>query len=557
MFNRINNGLETTDGIRSKNNIPNHSFYNEKSLILFKYVTLETPPHVIQFYKNKYSYEQNVYYTGRGEMPRNFSFIDDSIYHFQSFENNRFHIPLMTYWTKFEDLDENQLAWYLCWRNCILRNQYPDTDLSYIILFAYELLNYSFNRNAAFNASMLYRLIEGYKEREYRVERYITSWLNDFLFECNRPDLVTESNMDYHYIPPLYEKIHSNQIWSSISFTAWKPYIIRYDNETEFFLKNRNKIYNIFKSSIHLLRNEYELQHRHIIDEWFEIKHESSEQNLFSSAVIERPVSKRICSTIQYIATDQLHNDVTQFLKLSEKIAQFLYDSSFDDRMVPKEIDNFLPEGLEEKIIHFLVSQKQGKREKERFKIVQESISQKGSLIPPQNISDNEELKQSSKELQFDFQRIKSLQQESDQMLHVFENYYEAIEEAIEENINTDIQPNNENEVNDNLETRIVKPLDDSPLTTISDYTENELFLNSLNIIEKNFLQQFKSDQIKIYEANLYLKEKGHMLTTIVDSLNQKALDHLEDIFLEEENEYYKVCEEHIKIFNQIKEEQY
>ncbi len=71
---------------------------------------------------------------------------------------------MFAYWTTFEKLDGSQKKWYFYWREQVLNGKYPDTDLSYVILFMYELMNYTFNQSSAFNISMMVRLHGAYQE---------------------------------------------------------------------------------------------------------------------------------------------------------------------------------------------------------------------------------------------------------------------------------------------------------------------------------------------------------------------------------------------------------
>lgn len=80
----------------------------------------------------------------------------------------------------FRSLNHRQKQWYFYWRSCVLSKNYIDTDLSYIFIFVYELLNYSFNKNAAFNISMLERLRDAYSSRYNTLEKYLNRWINDF-----------------------------------------------------------------------------------------------------------------------------------------------------------------------------------------------------------------------------------------------------------------------------------------------------------------------------------------------------------------------------------------
>src|SRR5699024_4364098 len=79
-------------------------------------------------------------------------------------------VPLQEYWTTFRDLNDRQREWYLYWRTQVLNKNYLDVDLSYIILFIYELINYSFNSNAAFNLSLMEKIYHEYNSRQPKLK---------------------------------------------------------------------------------------------------------------------------------------------------------------------------------------------------------------------------------------------------------------------------------------------------------------------------------------------------------------------------------------------------
>ena len=50
-------------------------------------------------------------------------------------------VPFMHYWPTYRDMDGAQLRWYFFWRTQIRKDNYLPTDLSYIFVHIYEILN--------------------------------------------------------------------------------------------------------------------------------------------------------------------------------------------------------------------------------------------------------------------------------------------------------------------------------------------------------------------------------------------------------------------------------
>jgi len=51
------------------------------------------------------------------------------------------YVPFMSYSPQYVQLSDAQLKWYLWWRSCVRRGEYPKTGQAYIMLFICELIN--------------------------------------------------------------------------------------------------------------------------------------------------------------------------------------------------------------------------------------------------------------------------------------------------------------------------------------------------------------------------------------------------------------------------------
>lgn len=50
-------------------------------------------------------------------------------------------VPFMSYWPTYDSMEKSQQAWYFYWRSQVRKENYIDTDLSYIFVYIYELLS--------------------------------------------------------------------------------------------------------------------------------------------------------------------------------------------------------------------------------------------------------------------------------------------------------------------------------------------------------------------------------------------------------------------------------
>jgi hypothetical protein len=90
-------------------------------------------------------------------------------------------ISFMSYWPTYSSMTEPQRNWYFYWRNQVRKGFYPDTDLSYIFIHIYELINNIGVKDADDSCSQLCLLWLNYRERYPRLDRYLTDWVTDYI----------------------------------------------------------------------------------------------------------------------------------------------------------------------------------------------------------------------------------------------------------------------------------------------------------------------------------------------------------------------------------------
>jgi hypothetical protein len=171
-------------------------FYDEKELTFPHYQELQTPQHILDFYERLEA----------GRVTHQ-PLISASLKHAFTPGTSTDYTRFNSHWTAFQSMSRGHLNFYFFWRQQALNGIYIKTDLSYLLLFAYELINYSFNKSASFNASILERLQEAYKERIPDVNKYLNDWLSDLLIEAGRSDLTAHLLDQQNHLPRLYTAI--------------------------------------------------------------------------------------------------------------------------------------------------------------------------------------------------------------------------------------------------------------------------------------------------------------------------------------------------------------
>lgn len=582
-------------------------FYSEDDIILSKYQKLKTPSEIknqieaIQFPKKDLRQSDSITIEF-SYSSSHINFARDSIKYAQKKEVESPEIPLQVYWTTFSNLNNKQLKWYFYWREQSLKGNYLNVDLSYIILFVYELINYTFNQKAAFNVSMMVRLYDNYVERHPTLKNYLPQWTSDMLYELGEVELAKEYHQEKVYLPPLYIQLREKkEFLEKISITTWKPFIRNY-RETAFFLNNRNKIYKTFKESIPVISEHYKRQGKELEDVWFETRMERKVRSLFASAVVAREVESIHVHTVRYNQTETLYEEITTLFKLAENMTRALYG---EKRKIKME-DGILPDDFEDKLMERL---NQAKKTNERFKVVQKRSSTEVGDAIPKAPDTKSEATQHKLNIEFNVKEIEKLKEDSNQLINAFNSssYTEEKDELVSSATESSIgdptqhignQPSlnilTEEIDNSDSQKKIIpsvdakdntKPLlggfsveEDIKKTGTSaeistqvesenhssldglfeefDGGEEELseFIESLSKLELEFFCQFENGNYIKSKAKHFVKENGFMLGMFLNTLNEKANGCLGDNIVEEHEDVISVYEEYEQVISLAKE---
>ncbi|WP_435921485.1 TerB N-terminal domain-containing protein [Paenibacillus sp. DYY-L-2] len=88
-------------------------------------------------------------------------------------------VPFQTYWPTYDEMQPRQLSWYLHWRGEVRSGRYPDTDLSYLFVYLYELIHGVGWEEPAQGYELMERVWLGYRERYPKLDGYVREWLYD------------------------------------------------------------------------------------------------------------------------------------------------------------------------------------------------------------------------------------------------------------------------------------------------------------------------------------------------------------------------------------------
>lgn len=118
------------------------------------------------------------------------------------------HEPYFSYMPQYVQLNDAQRRWYLYWRENMRNGVYLHTDYSYVLLYAYEIINISDVIGIEKGARLLAELWREARKDHPRIGRYLSAWLCDYCLVNNSAlpvDLIKDFYRDALKYAPFKE----------------------------------------------------------------------------------------------------------------------------------------------------------------------------------------------------------------------------------------------------------------------------------------------------------------------------------------------------------------
>jgi hypothetical protein len=512
--------------------------YREENFILQEYQHIRTPDKILKSLKQVMNNDFKEQYYRHSRYYEEEVFVRDSM-RFSS--QARVEIPsnvvIESRYVTFQMLNDSQKDSYFYWRSQILNGNFSNMDYGYMILFMYELINYSFNQNSAFNISMMIRLHEECDTYEYQVER----WISDMLYEVGELELaqkwVTEPTVaprpsDYRYNYYLedkgdyiYQKILECNDLHEIPAKHWRGYTRNY-RETQFFISHKNEIYKTFEKGIVLLNQVYEQKGIKVQDRWFCEEKRKINRRLFSSAVIGRNFNELELQIKinRKLANETMINEITSLFRLSDNVTRLMYG----EKSKIKVDETFLPENFKALMIDTLIPEKNNQPSK------------------VENVSDELQV------IDFDLEQISKLQDDSEFIANMIDNEQQSKDVNIAgfQDFKT-IQVSEKKPIEINFSSNDVFSLFEN-----DGNGDESSFVEVLSQLEKNFLLKFENMQLTQSEASQFTRKLGVMMGLVVNGINEKAQEYIGDNIIETVGDSIKIHEDYEKVLNVLKEQE-
>lgn len=126
------------------------------------------------------------------------------------------HVPFFSYVPQYTQMSRAQLSWYLWWRESFKNGVSLATDYSYLLLYAYELINLSEKSDPQYTQSELCRLWVEYRDVFHQLDSYLPEWICDHA-------------MIHHLTPP--EALRGKLLYNAMSRCSLKEFYITASGE--------------------------------------------------------------------------------------------------------------------------------------------------------------------------------------------------------------------------------------------------------------------------------------------------------------------------------------
>lgn len=235
-------------------------------------------------------------------------------------------VPFQTYWPTYEEMQPRQLKWYLYWRNEVRSGRYPDTDLSYLFIYLYELIHGVGWSEPAEGYTLMERVWQGYRQRYPKLDLYVREWLYDLalVFDLEMPPAEPMAKLPRNLSMELKELEWRRRFTADPLDVSWELLLTLIDYDVEksrFYLEQGRKELRNYVPKVVSLVDGYLLKSKgsRILE-----LHKPMEQKvsrfLFRSAVYDHDLYGRTkpVSILPYSGHPPLRAFLTQLVRLTE-----------------------------------------------------------------------------------------------------------------------------------------------------------------------------------------------------------------------------------------------
>lgn len=269
-------------------------------------------------------------------------------------ENHAELVPFKCYWPTYSDMDVQQQRWYFYWRSQARRDNFLPTDLSYIFIHIYELLNLVETPDPVQAAARIRTLWLAYRGEYPNLDHYLAEWGGDLLAVKAGITQALEwwantLGMDGP-IPPasilnaMIDNALRTQSLEALPYKLW-TLLSDYHPKNKFYQKyNKNRMIDLAYGKAILVANTYYLNsiNKTLIDQFVPTRTHHFKKQVFTSALIGFPFPREIQlgSGRDYVGATRLAGTITSIMKYTENILrkQFKFSAKLSGIELPSDL---------------------------------------------------------------------------------------------------------------------------------------------------------------------------------------------------------------------------
>jgi hypothetical protein len=264
------------------------------------------------------------------------------------------HIPFKCYWPTYGNMNGGQQQWYFYWRTLVRLDTFLPTDLSYIFVHVYEILNLVETPDPVQAADRLRILWMRYREAYPNLDGYLADWGGDLLAvkSGGAHALAWWENllgMDGLKIPDpvintIVEKAIRTNGLDKLPYKIW-ALLSDYQPKNKFYQRyNADHFVDLAYEKAIKVANEFYLQtsKKSLIDNFVPDRIQNFEKQVFTSAIIGYPYPRviRLASGRDYAGSPRLAANITSVMKYAENLLrkQLKFSAKLSGVELPPEL---------------------------------------------------------------------------------------------------------------------------------------------------------------------------------------------------------------------------
>lgn len=424
-----------------------------------------------------------------------------ALYHKHGTECPEVHF--FSYVAQYSQLNRRQLDWYLWWRECVRNGVYLKTDISYIYLLIFEIINLGNAIDTASSLDILIALWTNYKDDYPQLTGALGDWICDYSLIHKLPIAFPDKRIGREMI----SSVSFAEVFFSfdLSDTALlSRFLISFCNshnyrKSKFYVDDQKALYDRHLPAA----LEYLLQRTDIAQRLAEQPRKHVSRVAFTGALCSYKTRKHI--EVDYLSLCDSH-------EIKSKIGDII-------KYAENKLRAYL--GIRSRLGISLSNEKIKKCIDEYFSGALALSRESGAKLP-----EYEKLYE-IKETEFSLKSALDIEQQSWEVT-------EKLVEAFEEESPQKLIP--------------IKAEQESPRENPNETSELACFLADISS-HLEFFQYVLHDDIVGQQT--YIKEHRLMPETIVDEINDRAADILGDIVIEEYEDGYRIIEDYKSMFEQ------